>query len=251
MNLSLVRFGPTPSVEINQSAHDAKADALGTAALVSVVTTPAQQEFAVGALRDIKAIKKGIEEARVAVKAPVLKLGKDIDECARVFCAELDAEDKRITTLVSTYQQAEIRKAHDAEAARQRELQRIEAERLAAEREAQRLADEEIRKARSLEQAEVAAVKAEQSVAKATQEAAVAKVAVYTAPSVSPARAEGMQVRRVPKFEVLDVRSLALARPDLVRIEVNAAAVNKEILAGNTTISGLKCWVETGVGVRS
>ena len=250
MNLSLSNFGPRVGIEIHQDAHAKKADALGTAALVKSVTTPGQQQFAVDALREIKSIKRAIEDSRKAIKAPVLTLGKEIDAAVATFCAELDAEESRITKAVSTYQAEEARKAREAEEARQADLRRIENERLAAEREAQRRADEEARAARSLEAAEEAAKRHEAEKLRAAVEAQKAREAVVVKPVVAPARAEGMAVRQVPRFEITDIRALAFARPDLVRVEPNSNAINAEIRAGNLTITGLRCWMETVAGVR-
>lgn len=249
--LSIAGWGPKVSVQIADDAHTQKADALGSAALVSAVTTPAQQEFAVAALREIKGIKKKIEDSRKAIKAPVLTLGKEIDAAAATFCAELDAEESRITKAVSAYQVEEERKAREAQEARQAELRRIENERLAAEREAQRRADEEARAARSLEAAEEAAKRHEAEKLRTAVEAEKAREAVIVKPVVAPARAEGMAVRQVPRFEITDIRALAFARPDLVRIEPNSNAINAEIRAGNLTITGLRCWMETVAGVRA
>jgi hypothetical protein len=53
-----------------------------------------------------------------------------------------------------------------------------------------------------------------------------------------------------PRFEITDIRALAFARPDLVRVEPNTMAINNEIKAGNLTITGLRCWMETVAGVR-
>lgn len=248
--LSIAGFGPKVSVEIAPEAHAQKADALIVAAIVKLVTNPTEQQFAVDALREIKSIKRAIEESRKAIKAPVLTLGKDIDAAAATFCAELDAEESRITKAVSTYQAEEARKAREAEEARQAELRRIENERLAAEREAQRRADEEARAARSLEAAEDAAKRHEEGKLRAAIEAQKAREAVIVKPVVAPARAEGMAVRQVPRFEITDIRALAFARPDLVRVEPNSNAINAEIRAGNLTITGLRCWMDTVAGVR-
>lgn len=249
MNLSLTRFGPQPGVEIARAAHDRKGMLLAFAGAVAAVGNPEEQVTAVDCLRDIKGLKKEIEQSRVAIKAPVLTLGRDIDSASAAFCAELDSEDKRLTGLVSRYQEEQRRIAAEAEAARQRELQRIENERLAAEREAQRIATEELRKARSLQAADEAAARAEAQRAQAAQAASMARAAVFMTPAPVAPVVEGMHTRKVPKFDVIDVRVLASARPDLVRIEANAQSINKEILAGNLNIAGLKCWVETGVRV--
>lgn len=248
--LSITGLSPSVAVEIAPEAHALKATAIGSAGLVAAVTTEAQQTFAVAVLKDIKSLTKQIESARVAIKAPVLKLGKDIDHAAQSFVADLESHEKRITGLVSKYQAEQARIAREAEMARQAELDRIENERRAAESEAKRVADEELRKAKSLEEAEAAVNRQQEANTVAEHKAQAAETKVILAPVVAPVRAQGMAVRQAPRFEVTDIRALAFARPDLVRIEPNSDAINKEIRAGNTNIKGLRCWVETVAGVR-
>ena len=65
-----------------------------------------------------------------------------------------------------------------------------------------------------------------------------------------PFRGDGVADTKVPRFEVLDIREVALHRPDLVRIEPNGDAIVREIRAGNINIKGLRCWMETVAGVR-
>ena len=248
--LSITGLSPSVAVDIAPEAHALKATAIGSAGLVVAVTTESQQSFAVAVLKDIKSITKQIESARVAIKAPVLKLGKDIDHAASSFIADLDAHEKRITGLVSKYQAEQARIAREAEMARQAELDRIERERVKAEAEAARIAAEELRKAKTLEEAEAAAMRQQQATIDAEHKAQAAETKVILAPVEAPVRAQGMQVRQVPRYEVLDIREVALHRPDLVRIEPNGDAIVREIRAGNVQIKGLRCWVETVAGVR-
>ena len=248
--LTITGLSPSVSVEIASEAHALKSQALGSAELVVAVTTPDQQSFAVSVLRDIKSITKQIESARVAIKAPVLKLGKDIDHAASAFTADLESQEKRIAGLVSRYQAEQARIAREAEMARQAELDRIERERLKAEAEAKRIADEALRKAKSLEEADAAAQRQQQAKEEAQHQAQAAETKVILAPVVAPVRAQGMAVRQVPRFEIIDIHEVAFSRPDLVRIEPNSEAINREIRAGNINIKGLRCWMETVAGVR-
>ena len=64
-------------------------------------------------------------------------------------------------------------------------------------------------------------------------------------------RADGLTFRQVPRFRVLDILTLAFHRPDLVNIEPNSDAIEREIMSGSTGIKGLAFWMETVEGVKS
>ena len=61
------------------------------------------------ALSQLKGLLKTLEESRQDVKAPVLQLGRDIDDKAREFAKTITSEATRLQALITTYyrQQAE------------------------------------------------------------------------------------------------------------------------------------------------
>lgn len=280
------------SISIESSAESRKAEALECAALVKGVANEADQELCVGALTDIKRLLKEVESSRALVKAPVLDLGRKIDDVARTFTVMLYSEAARLETALSTYQAEQRRIALEAEAKRQAELRRIEAEKLAAEQAARLKAEEERRKAqaeldlqeaerRAMLQEQLAKAKSEKEAGEARQRAEIerqqaakaaeehrlametqARVqasqavqraeqqALAIAPAPVQAKPDGLTVKGVWKFEVLDAHKAYLERPSFFELKVRALAVNEAIRQGMRECPGIRVWKETKAGVR-
>lgn len=136
--LALRDFGGVP--EIIPSAIALKNEALALSVPITKVETEQDQALAVNALTALKAITRGMEATRKAVKAPVLELGKKIDKVAADFIQEVDREETRLTGHINHYQREQLRLKREAEekaAREQAEAQRLEEEaaRLRAEAE--------------------------------------------------------------------------------------------------------------------
>lgn len=229
----------TPVVAFRPEAFEAKKLALASARAVVTVTDAVSQEAAGKALQAVAALAKQIEAAHRAIKAPVLAFGKEIDSVAKAFSAELDAEKRRLSVLVGTYQEQERAKAAKiAEAARKAEEQRLA--KLAAEQNA-RVA-EEVKGRTGTLSADIEAMqgKAVADVVAIRQEAAAATV---SAP-------EGVGVRKSWKFEVTDLAALFKARPDLCTVEPDNAAIRAAVKKSQS-IPGLRIWSESVASVRT
>lgn len=59
----------------------------------------------------------------------------------------------------------------------------------------------------------------------------------------SAARATGQQLKRVLKYEVLDIHAVYRARPELCKLEIKASAVNATCVP-EIPVPGLKMWFE-------
>lgn len=235
---------------------------------VTSITDDLDLEVAADSARTLKSMAKETEASRKRVKEPVLALAKAVDTVAAEFIAPVSSELTRIERLMSDYHSEQRRQAAEAEAARQRELARIESERLKAERDAShaelvRLAAEEAdRKAaerellgQQVKQSELAIIEGQKAKAAADAEAlriqqeklARAAQAAASVPAVAPTRTAGMVTRKVWDFEVLDIWKVPR---DFVRIEPNREAILDALRRGVTDIPGLRCWQETKTGVR-
>ncbi len=115
--LVLKNFSGIP--EITADAYSLKTAALSAAKPVARVETPEQQLIAVEALKQLKAVRSGMEASRKAVKAPVLDLGRKIDDLAHKFIADVDKQYGRIQGLINHYQ----KKQASVAAERQREIE--------------------------------------------------------------------------------------------------------------------------------
>lgn len=225
------------SVAVAQDALERRDSAVSWAQMFDEVTTPEQQVAVVEAMRPLKEIEKQVEADRKAVKAPVLDLGRMVDDKAKDFVKPVTAELQRLSALVAHYQFEERKKAAEAEAARQAELRRQEEERRKAEAEARRI-EEERRKA----------IEA----GKPAPPPLPPPPAPVTTPSLfrEPPKPAGLTVKDKWQFEVMDAAALYAARPDLCRIEVETAKVNAAISAGVRSIPGLRIWSELQASVR-
>lgn len=99
--------------EITADAYELKRSALKAASKIARVETPEQQLEAVEALRQVREVLKGMEATRKAVKAPVLDLGKKIDNLAHVFTADIEKQQGRIQGLINHFQKVQQRKANE------------------------------------------------------------------------------------------------------------------------------------------
>jgi len=182
---TLILSGSGYELSIAPEAEALKAELLKDSALIIEVRDPAAAAAASNQIKKLAAMRNAVEKSRKIVKEPVLTVGKDIDNKATAFVAEIVTEEKRLSTAVGNY-------AAEVEAARQKllremeakrreeeaERQRIELERIKAEEQriaAERAAEEAKRKANEAFLAEEDDSKAEEASRIAAEHAATAK----------------------------------------------------------------------------
>lgn len=237
-----------PKITVSVDAEISKRAALENARAVAKVESVEELRTCVEATRRLKELEKIVEESRKAIKAPVLALGKDIDSAAQTFVTDIERESARLSRLAGAYQAEEQRKAREAEAARQREMERIERERLEAERKAKEEAAAKAKSALTLEDLERLEEEREAREVEAKRKADEAAVAAtITAPA--PTKVAGVATVTVVKFEVVNIEDLYSDRPDLVELVPKRAAIN-EAIKSNRKIPGLRVWEETQARVR-
>ena len=151
---ALVILGDGYQLSVSPSAEEQKRSILArTAAILTVIDKPSL-ETAQRELKTLGLMRSWVEKGRVAVKAPVLELGKKIDQTAKDFLGDIITEEARLSGLATEYVREEQRKAREAAEAAERERQRIDRE----EHERQMA---ELRKQREAEEARMAAERAE------------------------------------------------------------------------------------------
>lgn len=224
---------PHPSITICHEAENAKRQALEGAATVTAIEGVTDLDRAATALTSLKSLIKAVEDSRKEVKAPVLDVGRQIDGVAKAYCEELEAEARRLSIMVGSYQEAARRKA---------ERERQEAARAQAEA----MAEMQRKQAEAMAAGDEAAADAAR--AEAADKIAAAQIAVANAEGPKP---EGIVTRTSWKFEVVDMNALFRARPELCLLEPNNAAIRAVIKASNgAAIPGLRLWQEAGAIVR-
>jgi hypothetical protein len=238
--MNLIRYQWTKAQELPEVTHDfeelAKRDVLVTmASRVTAVTTADEQEDAVNLGQRLRVWIKDIEAARVEVKAPFRQRVDLIDSLAKDASAPCKAALDRLSALVSLFQQQEAERVRLAEQARQEEIARLEIERQKKE-EALKVVQATMTTEKDLEEAIKAEAAAKQAAADAYNRIA--------APVPEALRATGAATQKVMCYEVTDVHALYRARPELVRLEANAAAIRATVMVG-MTVPGLRIWEET------
>lgn len=217
----------TASPHINELTESV----LATSALIGKVESPAKNEQATCALRGIKTLLKGIEDARKATKEPFLNTCREIDGLAKKLAKELEAEAIRVANLQSDFAAEELRKAREAQRLAEEAARKIEEERLAEQR---RIEAEQRRieaEARAKAEAEAARVRAE--IAKAEAEArakaeALMKAAKTEADRIeAEARARRQAEAAAARAESDRIAAEARAKAELERIAAEAEAAKK------------------------
>lgn len=229
--LELLNFKDA-AVTVNMEAEAKKIEAIAASKMITEVADSFDNECAVEAVRDIKALMAEIEACRKTVKAPVLQLGKSIDKAARDFCGALITEQARVQKLITGYADEQRRIAFEAEKKRRAEQERLERERQAA--------------AEKLKQAETPEAVKE---ARATVEQAVKAEADVKAISTAPEKVSGLVVRKVKDFKIVDIDALHKARPDLVHIMPKRSEILEAIKTADS-IPGLEIFEETKTSIR-
>ena len=229
-----------PLFGVTEEAEAQRNDLVFRAVTNAVVTNPVEQNSAVEAARDIRGMLRDVEDTRTALKKPLLDAGRLLDSLAKDFTAPLSAELGRIERLVTDFQQVEDRRVALAEQQRREDYERLAAERLAAEGLA-RAASSAMLTESDLDRA--LRVEAEMLRAHETLQALI------TAPPPEKARATGASTRRVVRWEVLDVRALYAARPELCTLEAKASAINATCFP-EMPVAGLRLWWEDKTTIR-
>jgi septal ring factor EnvC (AmiA/AmiB activator) len=208
-----------------------------------IVNSPESAQRAGLILKDLKAFTRLIEATRNTVKAPVIKLGKDIDALATTLVSDIEGEEKRIGGLIATYQEEQRRLEQEARRKAFEEQERIRKEAEEKERLAREAAEAEARKARE-EQEKADRERAEAQKAMAAQNT---RVSMAVAPKI-----EGLSLRSETKFEVTDIQALYDACPMMVLLSPNNAAIKAQLktMPEDQSLPGVKHWKEAKTSVR-
>lgn len=244
--LALVGFKDF-SVEVSKDAEQRKHDALELAATIKQVTNAREQQDAIAAASLIKGLLKQCEEARVAIKKPVLAATREIDDQSKLFCGTLIRDRDRLEAMMNAFQEQENKRL-EAIRQEQERLNREAAEAAEAERrayvkmmEAERLKSQSTGDTTALTAIQTAADEAAErnaEEARARQQALVA---------VAPAKAEGARVVHGWEFEVVDLSETYKAMPHLVNLEPRVAMIKAALPLCNGQIPGIRAWQSTKV----
>ena len=209
------------------------------ATLVVQVVDRIDADDATAVLRGLKMFEVQIEQARTKAKAPVLEIGRMIDELSKELVEKVKAETGRISRVLGAFELEEKRKA--------------EAARYAAEQEARRIEQESRLKVQQARAAAPDALTADRAADAVTEKAVEQIVALkQVAAASAPTRQAGTTVREDVCFEVTDIQALYSSNPTFVTLEPNGTAI-RAILRSNPILQvpGLRHWREAKLNVRT
>jgi hypothetical protein len=178
------------------------------------VASAAENRLAVQAQAALQSLVSAVEKARKACKEPVLTIGRKIDQAAKDFVNDVDADLIRVSRLIGDFAQLEQARARAAEKLHKDELSRLERER--AEAQAKATSHDEL----------------DQIAEDYCQKAA----AIQTPPE--PVRADGQRITNDWEIVVTDIHKLYRHRPYCVKLEPLLAEI-KNLLRDGTTPEGV------------
>ena len=221
--MSSPTFAIVPSLDATSvttlaTAKEARDALLKDAVAITAITDRMDADCAASTLKELKDFTKSIEASHKEAKAPVLDLGRKIDEVKKDLLTEVEAQASRLGRLAGAFEAEERRKADE-------ERRKAEAEVMRLRREADMKALAAAREAKSIEEA---SAKAEEIQAKAAEEVAIIKQEQATQ---APAARPGLALRKEIIVEVLDAHALYAEDPRLCKIEANVAAIKALIKA--------------------
>ena len=228
---ALILSGTGYELEVAPNIIEQKTELLKFSALIVTVTDPVSSDSAGQQIKKLAAMRNLVEKSRTTVKAPVLAVGKRIDDLAKEFQAALNEEENRLKRLQGDYAAAVLaernRILREQEAQRQAEAKRLADEKAAADKiEADRIAAEQAVWEADSPEDEAAAAKAIED-AKAAElarlEASAKAQAAVVTPAFVPEAPKG--VKMVTDFEVLDIDRLYRVDASLVKMEPKRAEI--------------------------
>lgn len=264
------------SVGFRAEAEAVKQFALMQSSLIARVTNEADNKQAADAQTMLAGLRRDVEKARVAAKAPFLKINREIDDQASVWIAEVLAEEKRVSMLCGDYHAFLAEKQRIAEETARKEALKIEREkqdeiqRIAREeamRNAKLAADEakalqavnDAKNAQAREIAEREAIKIkqlqEQSAAQsladmdAARERALQAQEKVVVDSPAPVRTKGQTVKQDIEITVTDVHLLYRHHPNLCDVTPRLGDIKNFIRAGGQ-VKGVTVKEVTNVQAR-
>ena len=262
------------ALSIHPEAEAEKQKAIQLSKTVIAVEDEDQKERAVAIVGSIKALTKLCEKSRKEAKEPTIKLGREIDDLAKRYAGELDAEASRIESAIGDYLAVQRRKFEEEQRKlreEQAKLERAKQEQERAAREAeearQRAADAERRAAEAKTKAERDKALAEQRRAEDEQRRAdkesaeqarnaqAAEIGVAEAEDdvsqQATGKAEGASVKPEYEIEITDIHALYKAHPNAVKLEPRLLEIKFLIAQGKLDIPGVKLKEVTKVAVRA
>jgi hypothetical protein len=242
---ALILAGEGYELTIAPEAEARKTQLIEAAKAVTSVTSNDESASAQFVSRKLAGMRIEVEKCRKAVKEPVNRIGKLIDQTAKDFVAAIDAEEKRITRLVGAHAEDVARLKRLKEEEERRAFEEARAAREAAERAAAEAEDARENKASI---AEVIAARKAAEAAEAQRRETLAARMDASAEVATTNVADG--VRFAWDFEVVSIGQLADERRDLVKIEPKRAEILACLKGAEESGADVVAWAQS-IGINA
>ena len=217
--ITLTGLAEAIACEPTQSAIEARDGILAAAKTVITIADADQLQVAGDVLREIDSFLKRIEASRETVKAPVLEVGRQIDDTAKTLTLELGDEKKRLRDIIGKFQAEQERIRAQAERAAREQEEKIRRETETALAKAQE-------NARSEKAFEKKAAVIEQN---AIEDIVNVRAA---AAAVSVPKLAGFQTREEIDVKIIDITELWMHSPECVELSPRLAIIKAKAKAG-------------------
>jgi hypothetical protein len=272
-----VRDPQRMSASLTAAAEKLKTEALEKSGVVGAVRNAEENRTAVDAQADIARTLKLCEAARKAAKAPVIELGRIIDDRVGQFVKDIEAERDRIGQLTADWaqlEQARVRAAEQARLAEERRIaekkrldelevlrkqaeeqakidaQKAELARLAEKASKEQAAVLERQRIELERQQEMAAAASHDELDRIQAEADAKTRAVQDAPKPEAARAAGQRIVEDWEIVVSDIHLLYRVHPACVKLEALPGQI-KSLLNAGVDVKGVQARKVTKATVRT
>ena len=228
METSIIKSGELqlPKFSLTEQGERWIQQALEGSALIAKVGDETENNTAVQAAQELKAVINTLEKSRVEITKPALEFQRGAKAFFDGKADEAGQEFHRLTMLVGSYASLQVAKARAAENARLAELSRLEKEREAA----------------------LAQVKSheERDVVQAHYNDRAAVEGVVPAPLIT---AKGQSVQADIEVTVVDLWMLARSHPSCVKIEPRMSEI-KALLRAGVKVAGVTSKEVIKAGIR-
>jgi len=217
---------------IEPSSVQARDAIMVTGSAIKSITTAGANTAAGMVVRDIRRHLRDVESVRKDLSAPLQAAAKQLKALSDDHIAPLQDEMARLEGLATAFMVGEQRRIAAEEKLKQEAFLKAQQEQFEAQDRAAKLAAS-VKTDAGLEKAIQAEVKADMAAAKVQD--------IIAQPEQFLQKARGQSLKQVMEYEVMDIKAVYAARPELCKIEISPAAVRSTCLPENP-VPGLRMW---------
>lgn len=236
-------------VSLAPDANAKQQEILASLAAITVVTSEAEQAAAVLATQKALEVVKSVEAAGMEIRRPVRGILDNIMSLEKGFNVPIKVETDRIRGMINAFQQGELLRVAAEETARQEQLRQLQAQQAALTQQADAIT---AGLPTTTEAAHIGNDAANEALAlrDLAEDVAVETLAVAMQDKPAPAKAVGLAVGRVWRWEVTDPAAAYAAHPEFFDLKEKKAVIKGSVHEG-FQCPGMRVWQEIDTKIRT